>query len=129
MEEQFLHSASLNAILSLLEGNRHYNVVESLALQFRYGLYGSAVSPYHPHHEVGEDGYPQGGGQEGDHEPAVPAGEHTVRHSAVQQQAQGPRDQPLDPRTATICHTHNNKNIPELTCSVSLECIFSENCL
>lgn len=61
------------------------------------------MPPYHPHHEVGEDSDPQGGGHKGDHEPAVPAWQNTVRHSAVEQEAQRPRDHPLHPRTAAAC--------------------------
>lgn len=63
----------------------------------------SSSSSYHPHHEVGEDGDPQRGGQEGDHEPAVPARPNTVGHSAVQQETQRPRDHPLDLRAAATC--------------------------
>lgn len=61
------------------------------------------LPPYHPHHEVGEDGDPQSGGHKGDHEPAVPAWLNAVRHSAVEQEAQRPRDHPLHPRTAATC--------------------------
>lgn len=61
------------------------------------------LSSYHPHHEVGEDSNPQGGSQEGDHEPAVPAWQNTVGHGAIQQEAQWPRDHPLHLRTAATC--------------------------
>lgn len=60
---------------------------------------------YHPHHEVGEDGDPQGGGYKGDHEPAVPAWQDTVRHGAVQQDAHRPGDHPPNPRGAAACDT------------------------
>jgi len=61
------------------------------------------LQSYHPHHEVGEDSDPQGGGHEGDHEPAVPAWQDTIRHRAVEQEAQRPLDQPRHPRTAASC--------------------------
>lgn len=61
------------------------------------------LPPYHPHHEVGEDGDPQGGGHKSNHEPAVPAWQNTVGHSAEQQEAQRPRDHPPHPRTAATC--------------------------
>ena len=60
---------------------------------------------YHPHHEVGENGDPQGGGHKGDHEPAVPAWPNAVRHSAEEQQAQRPGDHPLHPRAAAAWDT------------------------
>lgn len=62
---------------------------------------------YHPHHEVGEDSDPQGGGHEGDHEPAVPARENAIGHSAVEQEAERPLDHPRHPRTAATCEEHS----------------------
>lgn len=61
------------------------------------------VRSHHPDHEVGENGDPEGGGHEGDHEPALPAWEHTVRHSAVEQDTQRPGEQPLCPLAAPLC--------------------------
>lgn len=65
---------------------------------------------YHPHHEVGEDSDPQGGSHKGDHEPAVPAWQHTVRHSAVEQDAQRPGDHPPDPSRPAACHTQEGQS-------------------
>ncbi len=49
----------------------------------------------HPDHDVGEPSDPDGGGEEGDHEPSLPAALRTVGHSEEQKQGQRPHDQPL----------------------------------
>lgn len=84
------------------------------------------LSSYHPHHEVGEDGDPQGGGHKGDHEPAVPAWQNTVRHSAVEQEAQRPRDDPLHPGTAAACGEQEVDE--EGTCSTQIIRCFKNFC-
>lgn len=62
---------------------------------------------HHPHHDVREAGDPQGGACEGQHEPVVPARCGAVRDGEVQQQTQGPGQQPLQLVTHTGCkHTH-----------------------
>lgn len=50
---------------------------------------------YHPDHEVGEEGYPQRGGQEGEEVPALPSRQVTVGDGEVKQEAHGPREQPF----------------------------------
>lgn len=45
---------------------------------------------YHPHHEVGEDGDPQSGQNEGQHEAFLPASFGTVWDGEVEQQEQRP---------------------------------------
>lgn len=49
----------------------------------------------HPDHDVGEAGDPDGGGEEGDHEPSLPAPLGTVGHGEEQKQGQRPHGQPL----------------------------------
>lgn len=45
----------------------------------------SLLVSHHPDHDVGEEGDPQGGGGEGQHEPVVPARGGAVGDSEVQQ--------------------------------------------
>ena len=54
-----------------------------------------AGDAHHPDHEVGEDGDPDGGETEGQHEEALPAGFGTVGDREVQQQQDRPTDEPL----------------------------------
>lgn len=51
--------------------------------------------PHHPHHEVGEDGDPQSGQDEGQHEALLPASFGTVWDGKEEQQEQRPREQPF----------------------------------
>lgn len=71
----------------------------------RSGL-GSTVQPrsrssqhfkptHHPHHEVGEDGDPQSGQNEGQHEALLPASFGTVWDGEEEQEEQRPREQPF----------------------------------
>lgn len=60
-----------------------------LASQYSANLC-KTVSTYHPHHEVGEDGDPQSGQDEGQHEAFLPASFGTVWDSKIEQQEQGP---------------------------------------
>lgn len=57
---------------------------------------------YHPDHEVGEEGYPERGGQEGEQVPALPPRQVTVGDGAVKQDAHGPGEQPLQTYTPAI---------------------------
>lgn len=57
---------------------------------------------YHPDHEVGEEGYPECGGQEGEQVPALPPRQVTVRDGAVEQDAHRPGEQPLQTHTPPI---------------------------
>lgn len=50
---------------------------------------------HHPHHEVGEDGDPQSGQDEGQHEALLPASFGTVWDGEEEQQEQRPREQPF----------------------------------
>lgn len=50
---------------------------------------------HHPDHDVGEAGDPEGGGDEGEHEPVVPTRFGAVGDGEVEQQAEGPGKQPL----------------------------------
>lgn len=52
-------------------------------------------STHHPHHEVGEDGDPQSGQDEGQHEAVLPASFGTVRDGKIEQQQQRPWEQPF----------------------------------
>lgn len=58
---------------------------------------------HHPDHDVGETCDPQGGGDEGQHEPVLPARHGAVGDSEVQQQAQRPGQQPFQLVTHTRC--------------------------
>lgn len=49
----------------------------------------------HPDHDVGEASDPEGGGEEGDHEPPLPAPLGTVGDGEEQKQGQRPHGQPL----------------------------------
>lgn len=60
------------------------------------------VASYHPDHEVGEEGDPQSGGQEGEQVPALPSRLAAVGNCAVKQEAQGPGEQPLQSGTPPI---------------------------
>lgn len=68
------------------EGNAHDNVRDAQC---------KSNYSHHPHHDVGEGSNPDGGGKEGDHEPALPAPFGTVWHREKQQQRQRPHEQPL----------------------------------
>lgn len=46
--------------------------------------------PYHPDHEVGEEGDPQGGCEESEQVPALPLGGAAVGDGAVEQDVDGP---------------------------------------
>ena len=61
------------------------------------------MATHHPHHEVGEDGDPDGGEDEGEHEVLLPARFGTVGDGEEEQQEQRPRDQPLDLVHHTTC--------------------------
>lgn len=61
----------------------------------------SAVSTHHPDHDVGEASDPDGGSEEGDHEPSLPAPLGAVRHSEEQKQRERPHDEPLHFSTHT----------------------------
>lgn len=63
---------------------------------------------YHPHHQVGEDGNPERGGEEGDHEPAMPAWQNAVGHGVVQQHTQWPWYNPLNTGCTTIWWSHSH---------------------
>ncbi len=63
---------------------------------------------YHPDHEVGEEGYPERGGQEGEQVPALPPRQATVWDGAVKQEAHRPREQPLQTHTPTIWRNDDN---------------------
>lgn len=56
---------------------------------------------HHPDHDVGQAGDPDGGGEEGDHEPSLPAALGTVGDGEEQEQGQGPHGQPLQLVTHT----------------------------
>lgn len=60
---------------------------------------------HHPHHDVREAGDPDGGREEGDHEPPLPAAFATVGHREEQKQGQRPHDQPLE----LVTHTRWNE--------------------
>lgn len=68
----------------------------------------SAWVSYHPDHEVGKEGYPESGGQEGDEVPALPSRLATVGNGAVQQEAQRPGQQPLQANTPAVCREKGN---------------------
>lgn len=51
---------------------------------------------HHPDHDVGEASDPDGGGEEGDHEPSLPAPLGTVWDGEEEQQRQRPHQQPLE---------------------------------
>ena len=50
----------------------------------------------HPDHDVGQAGDPDGGGEEGDQEPSLPAALGAVGHGEEEEQRQRPHDQPLE---------------------------------
>ena len=50
---------------------------------------------HHPDHDVGQAGDPDGGGDEGHHEPVLPAPLGTVGHGEEEEEAERPHDQPL----------------------------------
>lgn len=54
-----------------------------------------AKRTHHPHHEVGEDGDPQSGQNEGQHEAFLPASFGTVGDGEIEQQEKRPREQPF----------------------------------
>lgn len=60
---------------------------------------------HHPDHNVGEGGDPQGGAGEGQHEVLVPARRGAVGDREVEQQAQRPGQQPLQPVAPASCNT------------------------
>lgn len=57
---------------------------------------------YHPDHEVGEEGYPECGGQEGEQIPALPLRQAAVGDGAAEQNVDGPRQEPLHSSTPTL---------------------------
>lgn len=57
---------------------------------------------HHPDHEVGEEGDPERGGEEGAQVPALPPRRAAVGDGAVQQQGDGPREQPLQTHTPAV---------------------------
>ena len=63
---------------------------------------GTQNSSYHPDHEVGEEGYPECGGQEGEQVPARPSRLVAVGDGAVKQKAYRPGEQPLQLCTPPI---------------------------
>lgn len=58
-------------------------------------VFPACSSTDHPDHDVGEASDPDGGGEEGDHEPSLPAALATVGHGEEQEQRQRPHGQPL----------------------------------
>lgn len=71
------------------------------------------VSSHHPDHDVGEAGDPQGGGDEGEHEPVVPARLGAVGDGEVEQQAERPGKQPLQFVASARCkHTARGVTTP-----------------
>lgn len=64
---------------------------------------------HHPDHDVGEEGNPQGGGGEGQHEPVVPGRRGAVGDGEVEQQRQRPGNQPLQLIPQTSCEAHRTK--------------------
>lgn len=68
------------------------------------------VSTHHPHHEVGEDGDPQSGQDEGQHEAFLPASFGTVRDGKIEQQEQRPWEQPFYFVTNTPCSRKMQKH-------------------
>lgn len=50
---------------------------------------------HHPHHDIGEDGYPESREEEGQHEAALPPRLGRVGHGEVQQHQNGPGNEKL----------------------------------
>ncbi len=63
---------------------------------------------HHPDHVVGEDGDPDGGQDEGEHEVSLPARLGTVGDGEEQQQQQRPREQPLHFAASSLCSTNTH---------------------
>lgn len=86
-------------------------------------------STHHPDHEVGEDGDPQGGEEEGQHEVFLPARLGTVGDGEEQQQEQRPRDQPLKLAADTPCGVREEKkNEPHQLHNPQNQNTFTDNC-
>lgn len=58
---------------------------------------------HHPDHDVRKPSNPDGGCEEGDHEPSLPAPLGTIGHSEEQKQGQRPHGQPLQLVTRPSC--------------------------
>lgn len=69
---------------------------------------------HQPHHEVGEDGDPQSGGDEGDHEEPLPAGLATVGNGDTQEEDEGPGEHPLGLVPSGLCRKQRNKEVGEI---------------
>ena len=57
---------------------------------------------YHPDHEVGVERDPERGGQEAEQVPALPARQAAVGDGEVEQDAEGPGEEPPQPQTHTL---------------------------
>lgn len=68
----------------------------------------ACVRAHHPDHEVGEQGDPKRGCQEGEQVPALPLRQAAVGDGAVEQDAHGPREQPPNTQAPSIC-THGTR--------------------